>query len=256
VRARHSARGQHFLRTSALAAELVRAAGIGAGDLVYDLGAGTGVLTRALACTGAHVVAVELDPALAADLRSRFDHVVEDDILRMRLPREPFRVVANLPFCDGTAILRRLLDPRERLVSADVIVEWGLAAKRTAVWPSTRLSVEWGAWFELSLVRRLSRTCFAPPPSVDAAVMRIRRRHEALVPANAAADYRRFLDRGFRNGIRALVSPTQLKRAANELGFARGAQPRDLDSQQWAGLYSLWRPSAAGTRVPVRHEPL
>ena len=127
VRARHSARGQHFLRSSALAAELVRAAGIGRGDLVLDLGAGTGVLTRAIAGTGARVVAVELDPDLAASLRARFADVIEADILTIELPRQPFRVVANLPFACGTAILRRLLDPRAALVSADVILEWGLA---------------------------------------------------------------------------------------------------------------------------------
>jgi 23S rRNA (adenine-N6)-dimethyltransferase len=239
VRARHSARGQHLLRSSALAAELVRAAGIGPRDLVYDLGAGTGILTRALARAEARVVAVELDPTLAGRLRSSFENVVEDDILRMTLPRDPFRVVANLPFCDGTAILRRLLHPRTSLLSADVIVEWGLATKRTAVWPSTRLSVEWGAWFELSLARRLPRCCFAPPPAVDAGLLRARRRDEPLVPVSAATRYRRFLDRGFRNGLRAVASPTQLRRAANELGFARAAQPRDLDAQQWAALFEV-----------------
>jgi 23S rRNA (adenine-N6)-dimethyltransferase len=241
VRAQHSARGQHFLRSSALAADLVRAAGITAGDLVYDLGAGTGVLTRALARTGARVVAVELDPVLAFALRSRFEHVVEEDILRAPLPREPFRVVANLPFCDGTAILRRLLDPRVPLVSADVIVEWGLAAKRTAVWPSTRLSVEWGAWFELSLVRRLPRSCFAPPPTVDAAVMRASRREHPLVPPNDASAYLRFVAAGFREGLRSVLTPRQIKRAAVELGFAREAQPRDLDAHQWAALCRISR---------------
>jgi len=116
-------------------------------------------------------------------------------------------------------------------------VQWGFAAKRTSVWPSTRLSVEWGAWYELSLVRRLPRCCFAPPPSVDCAVFRATRRSEALVAANERRAYGRFVEAGFREGLRAAVPPRHLKRLALELGFARYAAPRDLDATQWATLY-------------------
>lgn len=204
---------------------------------MFDLGAGTGVLTRALKHAGARVVAVEIDAELAACLRRRFAEVVEGDALRIRYPREPFKVVANLPFGGATAILRRLLDPRVSLETADVIVEWGLASKRAAVWPSTQLSTYWGAWFELSLTRRLPRSVFAPPPIVDAGVLRIVRRSEPLVPPGAHRAYAAFLARGHRDGPRAVVPRARLKQLEAELGFDRRAQPRDLDSQQWAALF-------------------
>jgi 23S rRNA (adenine-N6)-dimethyltransferase len=202
-----------------------------------DIGAGGGALTSALSRAGADVVAIELDPLLAARLRDRFPRVIEGDALDVALPCEPFRVVANLPFAIGTSVLRKLLRPETALRSADVVVDWRLAAKRATVWPSTRLGVEWGTWFELTVVRRLSRCCFSPPPSVDAAVLRATRRPEPLVPPGGAAAYRRFLDRGFRNGIASLVAPRTLKRLAGELGFDRRAAPRDLDARQWAAVY-------------------
>jgi 23S rRNA (adenine-N6)-dimethyltransferase len=208
---------------------------------VFDLGAGTGVLTRALTRTGARVIAVEVDPELARGLRSRFPNVVEDDILRTRLPREPFHVVASLPFDCTTAVLRRLLQPRIPLLSAHVIVQWGFAVKRSAIWPSTRLGVEWGAWHELSIARRIPSCCFAPPPSVDCAVLRVTRRDVPLVPVEHASDYARFVERGFRGGLRAVASTLQLKRAATNLGFARDAAPRDLGSDQWSALYRVVR---------------
>ncbi|HXH96655.1 MAG TPA: rRNA adenine N-6-methyltransferase family protein, partial [Gaiellaceae bacterium] len=52
-------RGRHFLRSRAFAEELVRSSGVEAGTLVLDLGAGGGILTRALADRGARVLAVE-----------------------------------------------------------------------------------------------------------------------------------------------------------------------------------------------------
>lgn len=215
----------------------MRAAAIRPGDSVLDLGAGTGVLTAALARAGARVTPVEIDRELAALLRRRFDGVVMGDALRVPLPREQFKVVANLPFGAGTAILRRLLDPRVPLERADVIVEWGLATKRAAVWPSTQLSAYWGAWFELDVTRRLPSCVFAPPPSVDAGVLRIVRRAEALVPVGDARAYAAFLARGYRGGPRAVVPWAKLKRLEAELGFDRRAEPRDLDAAQWTALF-------------------
>jgi 23S rRNA (adenine-N6)-dimethyltransferase len=232
-------RGRHFLRSSKLAAELVRAAGIRRDDLVLDLGAGSGALTSALVRRGARVVAVEIDPVLADGLRGRFGDidVRSADARRVVLPREPFKVVANLPFDGATDILRNVLDPRAKLRSADVVLQWGMVTKRAAVWPSTQLGVYWGAWFELSVVRRLPPCAFAPPPAVDAGVMRAVRRREPLVPPSDARGYWAFLARGYRDGPAGVVPRKRLKLLEAELGFARGARPRDLDARQWAELF-------------------
>jgi len=238
-------RGRHALRSRSFVDELVRDAGVEPGTLALDLGAGAGALTRALVDAGARVRAIELDPAALRELRSRFGadsrvEVVDGDATTVPLPSEPFAVVANLPFATGTAILRRLLgDPRVPLTQLDAIVEWGLAAKRTAVWPSTLLGCTWGAWYELRLARRVPRACFAPPPSVDAAVLRAMRRTEPLVPPEDAAAYEALLRRAFAApGRLDRVLPRGLvRRIAHELGFDRHAAARDLDARQWARLY-------------------
>jgi len=184
-------------------------------------------------------MAVEIDARLAEGLRRRYPQVDVrvEDVLGIPLPREPFKVVASLPFDGGTSILRRLLDPLVPLASADVIVQWGLAEKRAAVWPSTQLGVYWGAWFELSVTRRLPRCVFAPPPSVDAGLLGVVRRDEALVAVAERNSYQAFLARGFREGPGAVVPRKLLKRCETELGFERRARARDLDAWQWAELY-------------------
>ena len=242
-------RGRHSLRSRALADELVRDAGLAPGTLVLDLGAGGGILTRALADSGVRVRAVELDAAALRQLRTRFAadpriEVVEGDATKLPLPGEPFAVVANLPFAAGTAILRRLLgDQRVHLTQLDAIVEWGLAAKRTAVWPSTLLGCTWGAWYELRVVRRVPRGCFAPPPSVDAAVLRATRRPQPLVPLSEAGAYEALLQRAFaaRGPLDRILPGALVRRAAHEHGFERHAAARDLDALQWARLYGAVR---------------
>lgn len=193
-----------------------------ADDLVLDIGAGTGRLTAELARVAGRVVAIELDPELARRLHGRWRNVrlVEGDATRVRLPREPFRVVSNLPFSRTNDLLHLLLDdPRVPLVRADLVVEWGVAVKRALPWPSSLHGVVWGAFYELRVSRRLPRTEFRPPPSVDAGVLVVQRRERPLVPVELAGAYRSFVAHGFRRGV-------------------RGRPARDLDAYAWAERFS------------------
>jgi len=241
--------GQHFLRSSRLAAALVHEAGVWPGDLVVEIGAGAGALTRPLAQAGAHVIALELDPALAAQLARTESpqqvEVVETDAVGWQWPDNEFAVVSNLPFARSGAILAHLLsDPLVPLRRADVIVQWELAVKQTAVWPATLKSTYWRAWYDLVLARRLSRTAFSPTPDVDAAVLQIVRRREPLVPPHRHQAYWRFLAEAFAGSgpadrLGPRISRIEVKRLAPVLGFDRAARPRDLDAHQWAALFAV-----------------
>lgn len=139
-------RGEHFLTDRQVIDQLVRSSGVGPGDLVFDLGAGFGALTGPLAATGAKVIAVEIDPGLAARLRRRFAadqdflvSVIEADLRGVPLPRRPFYVVANPPFALTTWLSRRLLgDPSLRLAGAELILGWGAAKGLTQGDPGQR----------------------------------------------------------------------------------------------------------------------
>lgn len=153
-------------------------AGIRPGDLVLDVGAGTGALTGPMLGCGARVIAIELNPPRAAELRRRFDGhnflVVVADAVDLRLPRKPFRVVANPPFAASAALLRRLVAPGSRLVRADVIVPWHTAQRWTS--PKAPGSNRWRRDFITSVGRTLPRSAFSPPPPNGVAVLVIRRR--------------------------------------------------------------------------------
>ena len=246
----HGASGQHFLRSKRLAADFVADAAVRRGDFVVEVGGGTGLITTELALTGARVRVIERDPALAGVLQTRFGahpevEVVHADVLDCPWPNEVFSVVANLPFAGSGAILSSLLrDPGLPLRRVDVIVQWEFAAKQAAVWPATQRATYWRAWYDVSIVRRLDRTAFAPPPTVDTAVLRFERRARARVPPRLHEAYWLFLQQAFSSqqpvprGLRSSLSSLQLKRLAPALGFGLTTRPRDLDAEQWAKLFA------------------
>ena len=122
------------------------------------------------------------------------------------------------------------------LLTADLVVQWELAVKRAAVWPTTLAGAYWGAWYRFVLVRRLPPCVFAPEPAVAAGVLRVARREEPLVPEREHAAFRAFVKRGFAAG-RPAVPPLLFKRLGRDLGFAPRAKARELDPAQWAALY-------------------
>jgi 23S rRNA (adenine-N6)-dimethyltransferase len=152
------------------AARVVAAAAIRPGELVFDIGAGTGALTSHLVRSGARVVAVELHPGRAALLRQRFPGitVVEADAVSLRLPGQPFRVVASPPYGITADLLRLLLAAGPRLVAADLVLQRAVVRKYTGQRASRAHRMNTG------LV--LPRHAFCPPPRVDSAVLLVRRR--------------------------------------------------------------------------------
>lgn len=166
--------GWHQL-TERSARQLVERAGIRPGDLVVDVGAGHGALTAPLVNAGARVIAVELHAARAAHLRDAFRGravtVVRADAADLRLPRRPFRVVANPPFALTTALIKRLLANGSRLVTADLVVPRHVALRWSG--DGAPAHSRWGRHFVARVSGSLPRSAFEPPPPCSTAILRI-----------------------------------------------------------------------------------
>ena len=179
----HDRWGWHQLERG-WARRLVELADISPGDLVVDVGAGTGVITRELLAVGARVLAVELHPRRAAVLRSELSdqpvRVLQVDASTLRLPGAPFKVVANPPFAITTSLLRHLTDRRSHLDRAVVVLPH---------WTSRRWASGRGVGgtssthrFTITAGPRLPAGAFHPAPPGETSALLIGRAHAAERP--------------------------------------------------------------------------
>jgi 23S rRNA (adenine-N6)-dimethyltransferase len=193
--------GQNFLVDQSLISKFVTGLELGPDDLVVEVGAGSGALTRPITLTGAAIWAVEPDPVWAERLRQHVVErgapdrvrVIETDVRRLRLPKVPYRVVGNPPFGMTTELLTLLLDdPSRGPTRADLILQLEVARKHSMCPPTTLRTAAWAPWWEFELGPTIPRGAFRPRPSVDAAVLTIRKRWPAILPEHLSAT---FLDR-------------------------------------------------------------
>lgn len=176
--------GQTFLTDANIVARLLDAAEIGPGDPALEIGAGAGVVTRALARAAERVVAVEIDPRLVAILAETVPEraaIVQADVLAVDWaallgpPGEGrWKVVANLPYAIIGPAIVRLLEACD-WVERFVIMAQREVAERLAAPPGQRarsaISVLAQAAGEVKVVRSVPRTCFYPRPRVDSAIV-------------------------------------------------------------------------------------
>jgi len=221
-------------------------------DLVIEIGAGDGVITQALADRACSVIAIEKDLRLYRWLRRRFlgrtnVQCWHADFLTFRLPTVPYSVVSNVPFGVTAAVVRKLLGAPLPPVDAFLVVQREAAEKFVGAPQETLFSLLNKPWFEIGIVHRLRRDDFAPPPSVDCALIRFHRREQPLVTRASRRTYQGFVRAMFgRRGpnvyraLRGAFSTTQVKRLSRELRFSVDSPPSDLSFEQWMALFRFY----------------
>jgi 23S rRNA (adenine-N6)-dimethyltransferase len=237
-------RGRHFL-SPRVAADLVSRFDIRRDDLVVEIGAGSGRLTRELARVAGLVLAIEVDDRLARRLvraTSSWSNVYVHggDAETAVFPSTPFRTVGNIPFSISTSILRRVLeDPNAQRI--DLIVQHELARKRARP-GGTVLSVLWHTTWHLEVRGHIPGHAFHPAPSVDAAWLTGTRRSTPLIAAGEMRPFERIVRTGFaKAGLPIARSLGFRSSVVRRAGVPIDARAIDLDAEDWVAIFRASR---------------
>ena len=239
--------GQNFLIDDAARLAIVDALGPLRERTVIEIGPGHGAITSILAARCRRLIAVEIDPALAAELRFRFRElpqveVVEADVLEVDFaslvpPGESADVVGNLPYYITSQILLRLFSAGTRgLLARAVVMMQREAADRLSAAPGCRdyglLSATTQMNARVETLFTLPPIAFSPPPDVFSTVLRLEFAPRFRELGVDAAGFDAFLRSCFAqkrktlaNNLRSAGHPGSRSYTADEL---RAAWPAEI----------------------------
>ncbi len=261
--------GQNFVVDANTVRRIARLSGVGPTTAVVEIGAGLGALTVALAETGAHVTAVEVDRGLVPLLRAEVEplgvRVVEADALTLDWNTlldgassepgasspvasspvaSPWVMVANLPYNVAVPVVVRALDEAPGLGSMLVMVQREVGERLAAgvgdkAYGAVSVKVAYHA--TARVVGRVPASVFVPRPAVESVLVRIDRRPDvavdpATVPASrlfelvrAGFGHRRKM---LRQSLAGVVAPDAFRMA----GIDPEARAETLGIEEWGRL--------------------
>jgi len=244
---------QNRLLSRALIGKLLDKSSITKGDLVYDIGAGCGIISEELAKREARVIAIEQDNELFNRLKLKLDDnplvtMRHGDFLAESLPsRERFKVFANVPFIATADIVRKLLFSQNPPVDCYLVMQREAARKFAGTPKETLFSLLLKPWFEFGMRYNFRKTDFFPVPTVEIVLLQVERRKQVLIEVEHARLYRDFVVYGFRQGnptlknaLKGIFTYSQYIRLSRDLVFPPESSPTDLDFRQWLGLFNLF----------------
>ena len=263
--------GQNFLIDANLMRKLVDAADVQTGDVILEVGPGTGSLTEILLKRGARVVAVEIDRGLQGLLRDRLGRhprvtLVQADILAAKNRINPLvlkvlaqqepepggarKLVSNLPFQVATPLLIELLcspPPLERItctIQKEVAERLAAEPRTSAYGPSSVISQTLA---EIELIAILPPSVFWPRPKVESIMLTIRPRPADQIDVDDVLDFASFVRRGFlhrRKMLRRVVREWELLDALaafSRAGVSPDARPAELAPADWRAFHRAVR---------------
>lgn len=239
--------GQCFLHDPQIVNRILDASGIVRGDFVIEIGAGLGVLTKALAFRSTHVFAIERDPDLVRVLMEEFKEVPNVEIFRAnaltfdydKLPTQQ-KVIGNLPYNISSAILFKLLESRQKIQTLTLMLQKEVV-QRLVAQPGNKSygipSVLCQQHADIRLCFHVGRGAFYPAPRVDSTVVHLTIRDKPMVDVSEAL-FGEVVKAAFsqrrKTLVKSLTSRFSLQHISEALNIA------ELNGKRRAETLTIW----------------
>ncbi|GMP61677.1 hypothetical protein CsSME_00024049 [Camellia sinensis var. sinensis] len=264
--------GQHYMLNSSVNEQLVDVADVKEGDVVLEIGPGTGSLTSVLVNAGATVLGIEKDAHMAALVRERFASidqvkVLQEDFTKCHIrshlvsllgckksldgESQHAKVVSNIPFNISTDVVKLLLPMGDifsevvLLLQEETALRWVESTLRTSEYRPINIFINFYSDPEYNF--KVARSNFFPQPNVDAAVVTFRLKQAADYPqvssiksffsmVNSAFNSKRKM---LRSTLQHICTSLEIEVALRNVGLPSTSRPEELTLDDFVRLHNL-----------------
>jgi 23S rRNA (adenine-N6)-dimethyltransferase len=247
---------QNFLKNNDLVHSLIEKSSISVDDVVFEIGAGEGIITKQLANKARKVIAFEIDGNLSHKLTETFTNknlveVVNQDFLQYELPKYDYKVFSNIPFNLTANIIKKLTFSNNPSKDSYLIVQKEAAQKfigKPIATTNSLVSVLIQSRFETSIFHEFRKDDFFPRPMVDTVMVRFQKLETPKVLVQDIDLFYDFVTFGFNQfapniskGLSKVLNVNAINEIANTKHFSISAKPSQLDIEAWVALFEKFK---------------
>ncbi|MBC8434905.1 23S ribosomal RNA methyltransferase Erm [archaeon] len=246
---------QNFIRNPKVIDFLVRKSKITKNDLVVELGAGDGEITKILSKYSKEVIAIEKDKKLYKKLFNDLNNksnvkILNTDIFDYHFPEKgSYKVFSNIPF-NYTADIVRLLTAQQNLSDDIYLFAQKQSAQNYCGQPKTKESLKslfLKLHFKTSIVYQFKKGDFRPTPRVDIVLLRLQKLPQPLLKKAKITNFKDFVVYAFsqtkpsiKQGLSSIFTVKQFDQISKDFKIKSKNKPRDLSLEQWLDLYNFF----------------
>lgn len=254
--------GQNFLNSAVVPSWLVEAGEVKKGDVVVEIGPGTGALTKELLRCGAEVIALEADKRAIAVLEKEFVNEIASGLLKLQhtdvrmlnpkdlnLKDHSYKVVANIPYYLTGHLFRLFLESETQPKTLVFLVQKEVGKRATESilkgGKESLLSLSLQAYGETEYVRQVGKGHFTPSPKVDSAIVKVGNINRDNFKNLKREEFFKILHLGFGSKRKQLLGNLTKKyqredliRIFKEIELKEDVRAEDVPLKKWLELAS------------------